>query len=291
MNFTNLKQKITLGTVQLGLPYGINNRHGKPILEEAFNILDIAAREGITLIDSAEGYGDAINVIGGYLQQHKNAPFEVISKFIGDHETLRVKVDRTIAAIGRMPYAFMFHRFADYQSGKYIKELLTLKEEGIIERIGLSLYSERELEISLTDRSIEVIQVPLNPFDASNNKLALFRQAKLAGKEIHVRSVFLQGLFFKPAEQLTGNLRMLSPALNYFQEAVNAQGLDIRRACLNFALHQPFVDRVVIGVETPAQLEENIHAVLSEFPEELIEILRSGPTVDENLLNPSTWKP
>ena len=61
-----MKNKIILGTVQLGIPYGINNSLGKPSEEDAFQILDYAFNKDIRTLDSADGYGDALSVIGHY---------------------------------------------------------------------------------------------------------------------------------------------------------------------------------------------------------------------------------
>src|ERR1700749_5066030 len=72
--------KIILGTVQFGLSYGINNTSGKPCSSDVFNILDLASEKGVFLLDTAEAYGNAIELIGDYHRQ-ANKKFEVICKF------------------------------------------------------------------------------------------------------------------------------------------------------------------------------------------------------------------
>lgn len=276
----------------MGLPYGVNNKLGRPNETEAHKILDKAASEQINLLDSAEAYGDALNVIGTYLKKRSASPFKVISKFIGDQELLKNKVERTLTqARQENLYAYLFHRFSDYQSGKYRKELSDLQTSGKIERIGVSVYSQEELEISVADADITVIQIPLNPLDASDEKLRLLALARRMGKEIHVRSVFLQGLFFKHPEELTGNLKDFSKPLKQLEQLARSYHLNIRELCLNFALHQSNVDRVIIGVESVEQLEENLRAVTENIPESLFEDLKSISGVSQPLLNPSTWKP
>ena len=281
-----------MGTVQLGLPYGINNKVGKPDEVVAHQILDKAASERIHLLDSAEAYGEALGVIGAYLKQHKSAPFDLVSKFIGDDEPLESKVDRTLSLTGKSNlYAYLFHRFSDYQSTKYRRQLLSLKASGKVQRIGISVYSAEELATSIYDPEIAVIQIPLNPFDASPHKSDLLAEAKALGKEIHVRSVFLQGLLFKQADDLTGNLKGFSGPLRQLGKIAEIYNLSIREICLNFALHQNTIDYVIIGVETVEQLEQNISSVLEHFPASLFTDLRSLPNVGEPLLNPSSWKP
>ena len=115
-------------------------------------------------------------------------------------------------------------------------------------------------------------------------------EAKLSGKEIHVRSVFFQGLFFKKVDELTGNLRAFAKPLEHFQSIIQNHGKTAMQACLNYALHQPFVDRVIIGVETVQQLEQNIRSLLDNCPEWILRDLDTD-LGDRFLLNPSNWKP
>ena len=58
MNFDKNKiSKITLGTVQLGMNYGINNADGKPSEELASQVLGTAIAGGITSFDTSSDYG------------------------------------------------------------------------------------------------------------------------------------------------------------------------------------------------------------------------------------------
>ena len=292
MKAKSLKQKLILGTVQLGLPYGINNSAGKPDQHEVEHILDKAWQEGICLLDSADAYGESLQVIGAYLKKKKDARLEVISKFGGQGPPVKDRVNKTLSILGRAAlWGYMYHRFTEYRSGEFRRELQELKESGKIKRIGVSLYSNEELEVGVQDPDLDIIQVPFNPLDASQKKLDLFAQAKDMGKEIHVRSVFLQGLFFKRADQLTGNLKEFSHSLGEIGKIAMDYRISVRELCLNFALHTRHVDRVVVGVETVHQLDENIRSINPQVPDGLLAQVRSLPGVGEALLNPSTWKP
>lgn len=287
----HLSEKLALGTVQLGLPYGINNKSGKPDVVEANRILDLAEKSRIRLLDSAEAYGDALDVIGNYIQQKSPAvPFGIISKFIGSNDGLEERLDRTLAKLG-IPklYAYLYHRFSDYQAGSYQELLSRLKDIGKIQRIGVSIYSEEELESTLNDPNISLIQVPFNLLDSSESKMALLREAKRNGKEIHARSIFLQGLFFVNPTSLNGRLQELRVALQRIQKISTDHKLSTHELCLNYALQQDMIDVVVVGVETAQQLEANLAAVKFMSPQ-LIDELRSIPQVSKELVNPATWK-
>ena len=286
------KRKLAIGTVQLGLPYGINNRTGKPNLEESFRILDCARKYDIRTLDSADAYGDSIQVIGSYLSAKPESTFHIISKFVDDGAPIKEKLYNTLAQLGAQQlYGYLYHRFDDYLAGNYRKELLQLKQDEKIVRIGASIYDLKELKTVVGDDDITLIQIPLNPFDSSPQKLGLLKEAKLRGKEIHVRSVFLQGLFFSEPEDLTGNLAELKSSLKGFCEILRRRNLDARQACLNYALHQANVDFAVIGVDTSEQLVQNIEAILPVFSPEIMTELQSIPVLNSFLLNPSNWKP
>lgn len=287
-----MKQKLILGTVQLGLSYGINNKTGRPDIEESFQILDTALENNISMLDSADAYGNSLEVIGTYFEKKPDS-FRIVSKFVNDNQkSIREKLSATLDTLHiKRVYSYMYHRFSDYESGSVKNELNTLKEEGLLEKIGVSVYGLNELSAVVDDPQIEVIQLPYNVFDSSQEKIDLLANAKKKGKEIHVRSVFLQGLFFKKPEELTGNLTALSKPLTLFHEAIQEHNISVMEACLNHACNNPSIDHVIVGVERAEQLKENLSAVIGHLPEAVNNKLKSIYVEDTGLLNPSNWKP
>ena len=73
-------EKLAIGTVQFGMPYGIANSTGQVSRDEAYQILKIAYVKGIHTIDTARGYGESEAVIGGYISQNPQQEWEVITK-------------------------------------------------------------------------------------------------------------------------------------------------------------------------------------------------------------------
>jgi aryl-alcohol dehydrogenase-like predicted oxidoreductase len=284
--------KIALGTVQLGLTYGINNQTGKPDEKAAFEILDTAHRNGIQVLDSAEAYGNSLQVIGRYVRERENHSFRIISKFIADGNSLTEKIEEQIASLSVAGlYGYMYHRFSDYQAGSNREELLSLKGQSKIEKIGVSVYGTDELREVVNDPDIDIIQLPFNPFDSSEEKKELLRQAKSNRLEVHVRSVFLQGLFFREPATLTGNLQKLSAPLHEFLTIIRKHNLTPMQACLNYALHQSCIDYVVIGVETSGQLVENLSNIQHDLTKGVEESLESIRVDDKSMLNPAHWRP
>lgn len=61
--------KMTLGTVQLGLNYGIANTHGQPDEKKSNDMLLSAIENGITSFDTARGYGTSEDVLGNFFRK------------------------------------------------------------------------------------------------------------------------------------------------------------------------------------------------------------------------------
>ncbi|MEJ0034121.1 MAG: aldo/keto reductase [Bacteroidota bacterium] len=285
-----MKDKIILGTVQLGLDYGINNAKGKPSQEEAFAILDYAFENDIHILDSADVYGNALEVIGDH-KRKSGKEFSVINKFKVDGIPLATKLRKNLDELNCESLScYMFHAYADYEGGTVAKELNELKSKGLIERTGVSIYTVDQLRVVATDDAIDVIQLPANIFDFSSEKQELLERARNSEKEIHVRSVFLQGIFMKDPSKLTGNLLPLAPYLERLGKICDISSVEMKDAALNFIIHNKNVDYVVLGIEHVAQLKENLALVHDNFDAAPFNNFEIGKE-DQFLLNPANWKP
>ena len=68
-----------LGSAQFGLSYGITNDSGQVGFDDVVKILNLSYASGIRCIDTAEMYGNSIEVLGDYFKAYSH--FEVINKF------------------------------------------------------------------------------------------------------------------------------------------------------------------------------------------------------------------
>jgi aryl-alcohol dehydrogenase-like predicted oxidoreductase len=277
--------KIILGTVQFGLNYGINNKEGKPDIQKVFGILDEARVQGIDTLDSADGYGDSADVIGLY-QQKTGFKFKIISKFCLDqpNESIYPHLEKSLKRFQLSSFhCYFFHRFNDFKSYTKFKEVVDLKKQGLIKNLGVSLYSNQELEQVINHPDIDFIQLPFNVFDSSLEKQKLLYAAHKNGKEIHVRSVFLQGLFYKKPVELQGNQVEFTDNLTELNVIQKESGLSMEELSLSYVNHFDFINHVVIGVDNKDQLKKNIS------PEALLK-LQNIKIKNQELLDPSKWK-
>lgn len=290
-----MTNKLILGTVQFGLNYGINNTSGKPDKERVYAILDEAFKNGIRLLDSAEAYGDAHEVIGLYhaLSQNK---FDLITKYSSSRRDLpenlitRVKFDIQTLNCSSL-YAYMFHSFSDFKNYFQIfkADIAQLKKEGLIQKMGVSVYTNNELEELLNFEEVELVQLPFNLLDNNYQRAALIRKAKIKGMEVHTRSAFLQGLFFKKQEELPLKLQKLISYLNVLNSIAGKNQIAITDLALNYALQQPNIDHVLIGVDTLEQLKNNLSSLGKFIPASVLAQVDELKVHEVELLNPSNW--
>lgn len=125
---------------------------------------------------------------------------------------------------------------------------------------GVSLSSSADLEQLPDWYESEIIQVPFNPLD---QRLLRHMEDLSARSEVHIhaRSLFLQGLLLMRASERPAYFNRWSRELARFDERAAELGVSRLALCLGFALAVPGIKQLVVGVETPAQLEEIIEAV------------------------------
>lgn len=280
--------KIVLGTVQFGINYGINNSTGKPNKEEVFSILDYAYDSGIREVDTADTYGDALEIIGEW-QATRKKDLKVVSKIVLDSdsqfsEKLQINLERM--SMKRI-YGLYFHRFSDFLNFQDWDQVQDCKEKKLIERFGVSVYGNDELKKVVDHPEIDIIQVPFNLFDQGQEKIELLLKAKENNKFIYVRSVYLQGLFFKRTNELTGNLIEFKEELIKLQSFCSQNKLDLSALALGFCLGLDFIDRVIIGVDNLSQLKINLELSRKTYPQLDLQQFNFKKL---NLLNPSNWK-
>jgi aryl-alcohol dehydrogenase-like predicted oxidoreductase len=291
--------RICLGAAQLGMDYGINNVAGRPSLEESRTIVREAVGHGITTFDTAPGYGESERVLGECLGEFA-AKCAVVSKLpgidwragpAGVSAEIRRTVETTIAnlRVGRLA-ACLFHRFDDmYMRQRFaLGELTALREAGLVEKIGASVYTTEDAEACLRLPACEVIQVPFNLADKRLLEIGFFRTAKVRGKIVFVRSVYLQGLFFKP--DLPAGLRAFAPFRQGLEALAAAEGLSLAEMALRYALSFEGIDSVIVGVETVAQLAENLGiAGRGGLPGPLLEKIGQLGSAPDTAVDPRLW--
>jgi len=284
-------RRIAIGTAQFGMKYGINNRRGAVPATEVDAILERGCREGVDTIDTAHAYGHSENVIGAALAAF-HGRFRVITKLgagMPARDSLRESLTRLRTS---KVEGVLVHDYASFvRDPGLLDELIAAREAGIARKIGFSLYYPAELSRLLDeDIDFDLVQCPFSVFDRRFEPL--FPWLKRRGVEIHVRSVFLQGLVFTPPRRLSPHFEGLRRNMVSLYEVAAESGLCIASVCLGFALSKEDIDRVVIGVDGSADFEENLSAVAERnLLVPFMGTLQSLSCDDERIVLPFNWKP
>ena len=260
-----MKSKIVLGTVQFGVNYGINNTSGQVSLDEVCTILQIAKKEGILTLDTSSAYGTSEIVLGEALKR-SHTQFNIVSKYPKSDIGVKDTFNKSISQLGVVSlYGYLVHHFEFYQEHPEIfKEMTELKNEGKLQKVGFSLYNVEQLQYLLDNNvKFEILQFPYNIFDKQFEPY----MPKLVdmGVEIHTRSAFLQGLFFKDTRTLPEKLKPLKKYLDYLHIYCKQHDITIEQLALGYVLANPHVKGALIGVDNHTQLEANLKVASYEL--------------------------
>jgi len=286
--------KLALGTVQFGLDYGVANEAGKVSLAEAQGVLSLASASGINLLDTAIAYGSSEAVLGKVGVDR----FRVVTKLpslpsAGENDIapwVRDQVEASLARLGQKQiYGLLLHRPNDLlgaQSKLLIEALIALKEAGVVQKIGISIYSPDELDAIRKKVQIDLVQAPVNVIDRRMETSGWLDRLKDDGVEVHARSVFLQGLLLMERGKIPQKFSRWSMLWDAWHEKLQNSGASPLAACLAYPLSLRQIDHVIVGVDAATQLAEIIQA--SNKTEADLDTSFMTST-DTNLISPSNW--
>lgn len=284
--------KLILGTVQFGLDYGINNSAGKPSKEQVFQLFEEAAKAGVGILDTADAYGNASELIGEFFSSSKTR-FDINTKFKAEEgKSITEQLSNSLKQLNAERInIYFYHRFDEMvRFPQTLTELEKLKNQNLINKIGVSVYGNDEFEIAVNTPEVDAIQLPFNLLDNYSQRGELLKQAKQKGKEIQVRSVFLQGLFFKNLNDYPAYLSPLKPYMGIIGEIGAESSMNMETLALSYALAQPEIDNVLIGVDTLAQLQQNLSYSNTALPANIVSRINAISVAETELLYPKNWK-
>jgi hypothetical protein len=282
--------RIVLGGAQLGLPYGILNGGETLSREEVARILDTAVDRGIDSIDTAIAYGQSESIIGETSQNR----FNIISKLpplpvdiSNVSEWVHSQVQGSLSRLKCTSLdALLLHHPQDLtgaQGAELYAAIGSLMAEKMIHRFGVSIYSPDDLEGIIDTFEIHVVQAPLNVFD--RRILGVTDQLSALDIEVHVRSVFLQGVLIASPQDRPHRFEPWSEHFALFDEWVRSSGLSAMACCMGFALQQPGIAKLVIGTTSAESLDE----IMNSIPNSVFEVPTHLQSSVEQLIDPRFW--
>jgi aryl-alcohol dehydrogenase-like predicted oxidoreductase len=281
-----------LGTVQIGLPYGIANTQGQVKPEEASAMLQLAKEHDIDTLDTAIAYGESESILGKIGLRD----FKLVTKIpsIPDDgrdliEWIQNQVSASLKRLGiNSLYGLLLHRpnqLLGPNGPKIYRTLQKLKESRQVQKIGISIYAPAELDTLVSRYQLDIIQAPFNLVDRRLHTSGWLQRLKRNEIEIHTRSVFLQGLLLMSRSQIPFAFERWTALWNRWHDWLEEGHATAVQACLAYPLSFSEVDRVVVGADCLNQLKQIIEAQSYRLNGKLIDLQCEA----EELINPSLW--
>jgi len=297
--------KFSLGTVQLGMTYGLGADKEKPSEEAAFSILDTAMEYGVNNLDTANNYGDSETVIGRWLEKRRTEKKElpwVVTKIgsfkQGSYDILRDDIlYQTDASLKKLRLdtvdCLMVHAFEDYDCNRdYVRRILEeLKAQKCCRFTALSAYSRHDYGV-IAESGFDAAQIPLNVFDWGQIENGGIEKLENSNMMLFVRSVFLQGLIFHTPESLDPRMDFCVPYLKKYLDLCKEFELSPDVLALSFVLSIPGISTAVMGCDTAKQVRDNccLFDKTVKLTEHQMDLLHDAfRDIDPRVINPGVW--
>ena len=294
--------ELCLGTVQFGMDYGINGKK-KPTIKECVNCMDYAVCHGIKSIDTAAAYGNAEEVVGVFLKRKtvSREKLWISSKLMPNildnvspnryKETIRNELTKSLTKLGTEYLdAYYFHSSRYSLNDEMLDSLYELQLEGLVRKIGVSIYEIDEAFACIESPKVSIMQAPYSVFDHRMKNNNIFSIAKTKGMEVDTRSAFLQGLILKNREMVPTSMKNTKDLLARFSVICNKYQIDPVVLALSYVKREKEISRLVFGIHSIEQLQQDIMAFCVDVPYEILnEIDKEFQGVSRKVIIPSLW--
>lgn len=256
-------KKLSLGTAQFGMNYGVTNQYGKTPYEDIVKILIHANQVGIENLDTAAFYGESEALLGKCLDEI-GLSFKVTSKakINSVNQSIKKSAEQSLTKLKQSSLdVFLLHEAEydiDITLDKYFNDLFKLKSQGYVKKVGVSVYSPREL-IAIVDRyEVDVIQFPFNIFDQRFCQQSILTICKEKKIETQARSIFLQGVLITPIGELPSYFSSYTKYLMNIKECTEKYSISAMELAYSICLANQQISNYIVGCATYDEFVENI---------------------------------
>ena len=285
--------KLALGTVQFGLDYGIANTDGKMDTTTMTSILKKAWAKGIDTLDTAISYGKSEKRLG--MTNVKDWRIvtklpEIPNECTDINTWILNQVQKSLLRLGVARIsALLLHRpdqLLESNGVEIWKALQDLKQKNIVKKIGFSVYDCKQLDALWDSFQPNIVQMPYNLLDKRFLISGWMKKMNDAGVEIHVRSIFLQGLLLMSKSDRPEKFNHWKEIWEVLHAWLLEYDITAVEAAISFVMDNPYIDKIVVGVDNVQQLEEILSIILKR---KIVHPPKSLHTSDVRLINPSQW--
>ena len=282
-------KKIILGSANVNSLYGLAKNNIKS--SEFTSLMNFAFRKGVKIIDTSPIYSNSEKIIGKSVKK-----FYIISKIpkipqsiknINLEAWIKKKIFNSKKKMKKKIYGILIQNAEILLSDKaeiVYDTLLNLKKEQAFEKIGISIYNFKTLELVIKKFAIDFVQLPYNILDQRLSNKKIIKILKKNKIEIHARSIFLQGLLTNNKIKLPKKLSKLENGLKKWRKWIKEKNINPAHACIDFALRNNNIDKLVIGFNS-----KNNFADVIKFKKTKLNFNNLNIKISQNLLDPRRW--
>jgi aryl-alcohol dehydrogenase-like predicted oxidoreductase len=298
---------LTLGTAQLGMPYGRVVHTNPPDEQAAHALFDAAVALGVNCFDTARIYQRAEALIGSWAANSDRAHGKsrtlpaIVSKThplpdVSDEHIagyLRSNLEMTLSGLGvtRLD-GYLVHNADDLRRPGVAAFLAQLKADGRARATGISLYRPEQLAAAFrtAEPVVDFVQAPISVFDRRLLESPVIERCISASIAVFARSIFLQGVLFVEPSRLPPHLHLLSGPLGRLRGLAADAGRSLTALSVGAVLSGTPVSSVVVGIGSIEQLDAAVDAVLRPVPSDLArEAVRICRGLPDDVLDPRRW--
>jgi aryl-alcohol dehydrogenase-like predicted oxidoreductase len=129
-------------------------------------------------------------------------------------------------------YGILLHRSHHFIDESVREALVSLKESGKVQKIGVSIYSPSELEVIPVIGTLGIVQAPLNLVDRRLVTSGWLKRLTDNGIEVHTRSAFLQGLLVMPQKSIPNEFSAWNSIWVKWYDWLDKMNISAVQACI-----------------------------------------------------------
>lgn len=285
--------EISLGTVELGLDYGIA-AHGetlRPSREDAGRLLHRALDLGVNLIDTARAYGDSEEIIGHALAARRRE-YHLCTKVQAVPARMEASISESLRMLRTEAVDLLLLHSANSAQAEdeQVREALTrARDRGQARFLGASVYGPLAARAAILSGLYDCVQVAWSALDrrVESDVLAL---AQEHGVGLMIRSVLMRGALTHRMALLPDALQPIREAAQRLERIAAGAGMDLPELAYRYVLSHPGPLSALVGTGRAAEIEAALnYSEKGVLDPDVIDAVRAVDVADQNLLDISRW--
>ena len=206
-----MSRKIIIGTANFGCLYGIRKK--KISKKKVIDLCKFAYKKKIKYLDTSTEYFDSNKIV-----RNLNKKIIINTKILPNKKWMNInyclkQFEKIKDEIGNKKLNTIYLHDEKIIFKRYFKKiyynLIYLRKKKHFNKLGISIYDFKTIDFFLKKFHFDTIQCPFNIFDQRLITKKYYQILKSKKIEIHVRSIFLQGLLLnKKTFELNNQIKL-----------------------------------------------------------------------------------